>query len=223
MLQMLHQQATNKRRRAVPNRPNNRSPEMPPVKSRLPRRGIIRPRSHPAVVSDHLTRNNQQSKSQRKPQSHHAVKPQRNSKSPQRRKKRLPRQRIMIPAPRRTMQLNRHADPRSDARSQPKKKPQPQCVPDPKYNRISHRSRKQSQRPMLPAQQVISQIKRPKHIQKRPGNTNARDNVVIHRAIVMESPTSPNARIKFFTSSVYLNVSQKPLPFACTIFHLVLK
>ena len=76
---------------------------------------------------------------------------------------------------------------------------------------------------MLPTQQVVSQIKRPKYIQKRPGDTHTRNNLMLHRAIVVESLSSPNASGNFARDATgSWNYSQKFLS-ACTKFRLVLK
>ena len=77
------------------------------------------------------------------------------------------------------VQLNRDRNPGSHPRRDPEKESQPQPVPEPEHNRVSDHPRKHPQRPMLPAQQIVSQIQPAKHIQANASETDSRNDVVI--------------------------------------------
>jgi hypothetical protein len=85
---------------------------------------------------------------------------------------------MIVPLPH-PVQLNRHRNPGSHPRRDPEKQSQPQPVPDTEHNRVRHHPREHAQRPMLPAQQIVSQIQPAKYIQANASETDTRDDVVI--------------------------------------------
>jgi len=86
----------------------------------------------------------------------------------------------MFQPPCRSMEFNRNRDAGGQPRRQPKPKPQSQPKSNSKHNRVSNRPRKQPQRPMLPAQQIVSQVKTPNHIEECPRNADRRHSVMVH-------------------------------------------
>src|SRR5437016_426656 len=69
------------------------------------------------------------------------------------------------------------------AGSEAKEKPQTDAEADSEHDRVRYRPGNQPQRTVLAAQQVVSEIKTPEHIEAGAGNTDGCDDVVVHETI----------------------------------------
>lgn len=83
-----------------------------------------------------------------------------------------------------SIQLDRGGSANRAAGNQPEERTKAQSVPDAENNRVCHDPSQQTQRPVLPTQEVISKIKTPHNIQAAPRNADGRKRVVVHRKIV---------------------------------------
>jgi len=92
----------------------------------------------------------------------------------------LPEQGVVVPAARGSIEFNGQRDTGGYTRSEAKEKAEANAVSDAEDDRIGHGAGKQSQRPMLAAQQVICKIQTSEHIKACASDADGGDGVVIH-------------------------------------------
>ena len=80
---------------------------------------------------------------------------------------------------RRPVEFNGYRDPRGHTRNHAKEKPQSGSISDTEYDRVRHRSRKQPQRPVFAAQQIVSKIQGAQHIEAGRRDAHAGQQVMI--------------------------------------------
>ena len=90
----------------------------------------------------------------------------------------------MVQATGGSTEFDGHGDPRGNSRDETEEETKSNTVAHSEDNRISYRPGEQSQRAVLPAQQIVSQIKAPEHIETAAGDTDGCDRMVVHAVIV---------------------------------------
>src|ERR1700704_2832020 len=85
----------------------------------------------------------------------------------------------MVAAPRRPVKFNCSPHSSSHTGNHAKENPQPDSISDTEYDRVRHRSRQQPQRPMFAAQQIVSKIQRAQHVEARPRDARAGQQMMI--------------------------------------------
>ena len=90
----------------------------------------------------------------------------------------------MVQATSGSTEFDGNGDPGRNSRDEAKEETKANAVADSEDNRVGYRPGEQSQRAVLPAQQIVSEIKAPEHIETAAGDTDGCDRMVVHSAIV---------------------------------------
>ena len=90
----------------------------------------------------------------------------------------------MVQATSGSTEFNGNGDPGRNPRDEAKEETKANTVADSEDDRVGYRPGKQSQRAVLPAQQIVSEIKAPEHIETAAGDTDGCDRMVVHSVIV---------------------------------------
>jgi hypothetical protein len=159
--------------------------------ARLPGRRIVERRTHAARIRKNLAHRKQDGEGHSKFPAQTPVKARAERNSPYGAEQPFPPERIVIQPPSRSIEFNRERDAGCQTRSQAKEKAQAKPVANSKHNGVSHGPSKQSQRPMLPTQQIVSQVETPDHIQASSGNADSGHNVMVH-ATILRQRSSPD-------------------------------
>src|ERR1700730_9838571 len=86
----------------------------------------------------------------------------------------------MVEPPSCSIEFNRNRDAAAHAGTQAKEKTESKTVANSKHNGIGHNPGKQSQRTVLTAQQIVSKVKTPDHIQASTRNADRGNRVMVH-------------------------------------------
>jgi ketosteroid isomerase-like protein len=181
MVNVMNEGAADKRSRNVAYGADNRAPELAPREPWAARGCIVSTGAHTARIGNYLAKSDENGKGDCKPKTQRAVKPYAETQPADCGKHSLPKQGVVVKAARGSIEFNGKRNARSNAGGEPKEKSEADAVPDAEGDRVRHRPGKQSQRPMLAAQQVIRQIQASDHVKTGAGDADGCDGVVVHR------------------------------------------
>jgi hypothetical protein len=97
----------------------------------------------------------------------------------------------MVQAASRPIELNRQGNACRNSGDQAEKRTQAQAVTDTEDQRISYRAGKQPQGTVLSAQQIVGEIETTEHVETGAGNTDRREDMVVHSGIVEGQACQP--------------------------------
>jgi uncharacterized protein len=180
MVNVMNEGAADKRSRNVGYGADNRAPELAPREPWAARGCIVSTGAHTARIGNYLANSDENGKGDCKPKTQRAVKPYAETQPADCGKHSLPKQGVVVKAARGSIEFNGKRNARSNAGGEPKEKSEADAVPDAEDDRVRHRPGKQSQRPMLAAQQVIRQIQASDHVKTGAGDADGCDGVVVH-------------------------------------------
>jgi hypothetical protein len=186
MVNMMNQSATDERRGSVAYRTRYSAPELATREAGTAFGYVIHSRAHAARIGDHLSGCDEHGECDCEPEAQGTVKSSGKARTANGGEHSFPGQRVVVQATRGAIELNRKSYASCDTGREAKEKTEAKTVSDSEDDRVGYRSGKQSQRPMLAAQQVIGKIQTSDHIKTGAGNADGGDGVVVHRRIIVE-------------------------------------
>jgi ketosteroid isomerase-like protein len=181
MVDVMNEGATDKRGRNVACGADDRTPELAPRKPWPARSYVVNVRTHAASVSNHLADRDENGKGDCKPKTQRTVKSNAEGQSADGGEQSFPGQRIVIQPARGSIEFDSNGDAGANSGSNSEEETKANAVSDTEDDRVRHRPGKQSQRPMLAAQQVICEIEAPEYIETGAGNADGGDGMMVHR------------------------------------------
>ena len=156
------------------------APKLTPCKPRTPIGSVIHAGTHAVRISNDLANRDENGKCNGELEAEDAIESGAESQAADGRKHTLPEQGIVVPAARGSIEFDGQRDTGGYSSSKAKEKTEADAVTDAEDDRVRHGPGKQSQRPMLAAQQVIRKIQTPEHIKTRARDADGGDGVVVH-------------------------------------------
>src|SRR5580700_9327073 len=158
MVNVMNEGAADKRGSYVAYGADNRAPELAPRKPWPARGYVVNDRTHAARIGNYLAKCNENGKCNCELKAQRAIKSCGETQPSDRGKHSLPEQGVVVQCTRGSIEFDGNSDTGGNAGGKTKEETKANGVPNSEDDRIRHRAGKQSQRPVLAAQQVIRQI-----------------------------------------------------------------